>query len=43
MSTSWPILFAVFMLVAAAFWYDASNASANPGVGDPRAPTAQVR
>lgn len=29
MSSSWPILLGVFALVVAAFWYDASNASAS--------------
>ena len=43
MSTSWPIVFAVFMLVAAAFYYDASNSSASQGFAAPSAPTAKVR
>jgi hypothetical protein len=29
MSSSWPILLGVFALVVAAFWYDATNASAS--------------
>jgi hypothetical protein len=29
MNSSWPILLGVFALVVAAFWYDASNASAS--------------
>jgi hypothetical protein len=29
MSSSWPIVIAIFGLVAAAFWYDASVASAS--------------
>jgi hypothetical protein len=35
MSSSWPIVIAIFGLIAAAFWYDASVASAS---ARPRAP-----
>jgi hypothetical protein len=43
MRSSWPIVFVVFMVVAAAFWYDASNASANSGIAQPPPPIAHVR
>ena len=41
MTSSWPILLGVCALIVAAFWYDASNASANaPGAP---AQAAEVR
>jgi hypothetical protein len=42
MSSSWPILLGVFALVVAAFWYDASNASAS-APGAPVHAAAEVR
>jgi hypothetical protein len=37
MRSSWPILLAIFALVVAAFWYDASHASASASHGAPHA------
>jgi len=37
MSSSWPIVFGIFAIVVAAFWYDASISSAN---AQPASPTA---
>lgn len=34
MSRTWPIVFGLFALVVAAFWYDANYASARPGAPD---------
>jgi hypothetical protein len=42
MRSSWPIVFAVLMVVAAAFWYDASNASASSGLVQPQTPIAHA-
>jgi hypothetical protein len=41
MSSSWPILLGVFALVVAAFWYDATNASASASSASTHA--AEVR
>ncbi|HTQ48673.1 MAG TPA: hypothetical protein VMI75_38210 [Polyangiaceae bacterium] len=41
MNSSWPILLGVFALVVAAFWYDASNASAS--AANASAHVAEVR
>jgi hypothetical protein len=43
MSSSWPIVIAIFGLVAAAFWYDASVASANARTQQPDAPDTPVQ
>lgn len=43
MSSSWPILLGVFALVVAAFWYDASNASASAANAPAHAAAAEVR
>jgi hypothetical protein len=47
MSSSWPIVMAIFGLVAAAFWYDASVASASarpqPAAPDVPAQAADAR
>ncbi len=45
MSSSWPIVLGVFAIVVAAFWYDASNASASAAspLSAQAAQVAQVR
>lgn len=43
MRSSWPIVFAAMMVVVAAFWYDATNASANSALEQPQTPIAPVR
>lgn len=40
MSSSWPIVLGVFALVVAAFWYDASNASASAAIAPATASSA---